>query len=186
LKEALGAVQAELERATEKVENLAIRSPTDGTLIVPHVEDLPAQMMKQGQVLAYVVQYPVTTIRAVVTQDNIGLVRQRTHEVEVRPVERVGSRHGAVIEREVPAASDDLPTMALGKSGGGEIAIRPNDEHGTKAFETVFQFDLKLQDNENLANIGSRVFVRFYHGAEPLARQWYRRGRQLFLRKYGV
>jgi putative peptide zinc metalloprotease protein len=186
LKEALSAARAELERAREKHENLTVRSPTDGILVIPYVEDLPGQMLKQGQVLAYVIQYPVTTIRAVVTQDRIGLVRQRTHEVEVRPIERVGTRRAAVIEREVPAASDELPTMALGKSGGGEIPIRPNDEHGTRAFETVFQFDLKVRDNENLANVGSRVMVRFDHGAEPLARQWYRKGRQLFLHKYGV
>jgi putative peptide zinc metalloprotease protein len=33
-------------------------------------------------------------------------------------------------------------------------------------------------------NFGSRVLVRFDHGQEPLAWQWYRRLRQLFLSRF--
>lgn len=36
------------------------------------------------------------------------------------------------------------------------------------------------------AHIGTRVHVLFDHGAEPLAQQWYRRLRQLFLRQLSV
>jgi putative peptide zinc metalloprotease protein len=186
VKEAITAARAEVKRAREKVDTLTIRSPSDGLFIVPRAQDLPDQWLKQGQVVAYIVQYPVTMVRAVVTQDRIGLVRQRTRSVEVRPAEQVSSAHAARVVREVPAASDELPAMALGRSGGGEIATHPGDERGNKAFETIFQFDLKIVDQENLANVGSRVFVRFDHGTEPLASQWYRKARQLFLRKYGV
>jgi putative peptide zinc metalloprotease protein len=34
------------------------------------------------------------------------------------------------------------------------------------------------------ANFGSRVLVRFDHGREALALQWYRRLRQLFLARF--
>jgi len=34
--------------------------------------------------------------------------------------------------------------------------------------------------------LGSRVYVRFDHGREPLGWQWFRRIRQLFLRRLNV
>jgi putative peptide zinc metalloprotease protein len=186
VKEAMTAVRADLKSANQDVENMTIRSPSDGLFVVPRAEDLLQGWLKHGQLVAYVIQYPVTTIRAVVTQDRIGLVRGHTRKVEIRPIGDRGDRHAAVIQREVPAASSDLPSMALGKGGGGEIATHPDDGHGTKAFETMFQFDLKIVDQHNLKNIGSRVLVRFDHGKEPLASQWFRQARQLLLRRYGV
>jgi putative peptide zinc metalloprotease protein len=35
-------------------------------------------------------------------------------------------------------------------------------------------------------HIGSRVYVRFDHGSEPLAQQWYRSLRQVFLKQLNV
>lgn len=186
LKEAMSAVRAELERATENVDNLIIRSPCDGVLVVPHAQDMADQWLKQGQVVAYVMQYPVTTVRAVVSQDRIGLVRLRTQGVDIRPAADVGTRYAASVQREVPAATDELPSPALARDGGGNIATHPGAEHGARAFEPIFQLDLKIVDGYDLRGLGSRVFVRFDHGTEPLAVQWYRNGRQLFLRKYGV
>jgi putative peptide zinc metalloprotease protein len=179
-------VRAELDRAKENEQNLIILSPSNGWLVVPQAQDLADQWLKHGQVVAYIIQPPIATVRAVVTQDTIGLVRQRTQSVEIRPIGEIGKRYAAAIQREVPAASDELPSLALAKNGGGEIATHPNDQRGTKAFETVFQFDLRAISAPDLGNVGSRVLVRFDHGKEPLARQWYRKARQLFLRKYGV
>ena len=35
-------------------------------------------------------------------------------------------------------------------------------------------------------NAGGRAHVRFDHGTEPLAQQWYRSLRQLFLRQFTI
>ena len=50
--------------------------------------------------------------------------------------------------------------------------------------EDVFEMELALPIA--VQRLGSRVYVRFDHGNEPLGRQWYRRVRQLFLRKFNV
>lgn len=121
-----------------------------------------------------------------VTQDRIGLMRQRVEGVGVRLAEDMGRIYAGRIVREMPAASDKLPSVALGQNGGGEIAVDPTDRHGDKAFETVFQFDVGLSAQGGLRNLGSRVYVRFDHGDEPLARQGYRKLRQLFLRRFSV
>ena len=92
----------------------------------------------------------------------------------------------AVIRREVPAASEELPSSALGSAGGGEIATDPTDERGVRAIEKLFQFDLELPAASGLINVGGRVFVRFDHGWEPLMYRWYRSVRRLFLSYFDV
>lgn len=186
IREEMGALRAELERTRERVANLTIRSREDGVFIVPRAEDLPDKWFKQGEVIAYVVRYPVSTVRVVVTQDRIGLMRQRIEAVDVRLAEEIGRIYSGRIAREVPAATDELPSTTLGQNGGGEIAVDPTDKRGAKAFETVFQFDVELPGPSGLRNLGSRVYLRFDHGDEALAWQWYRRLRQLFLRKFSV
>jgi putative peptide zinc metalloprotease protein len=186
IREEMASAHAELERTRERVANLTIRSREDGVFVVPKAEDLPGKWFKQGEVIAYVVRHPVTTVKAVVTQDRIGLMRQRVEGVDVRLAEDVGRIYAGRIVREVPAASDKLPSVALGQNGGGEIAVDPSDRHGDKAFETVFQFDVELSEQGGLRNLGGRVYVRFDHGDEPLARQGYRKLRQLFLRRFSV
>lgn len=186
IKEEMAEVQAELQRTRERVDKLVVRSGAEGVFIVPKAEDIVDKWVKHGELLAYVVQYPLTTVRAVITQDRIGLLRQRINGVDLRLVEDVGHIYAGSIDRAVPAASDWLPSTALGQSGGGQIAVDPSDKQGAKAFETVFQFDIKLPEQAEFHNLGSRVYLRFDHGDEPLAWQWYRKLRQLFLRKFSV
>ena len=186
IKDEMSALNAELERTRERVANLVIRSRAEGVFVVPRAEDLIGKWLKHGEMLAYVVQYPVTTVRVVVPQDRIGLLRQGIKGVDFRLAEDVERIYSGKIEREVPAASDKLPSTALGQVGGGEIAVDPTDKQGARAFETVFQFDIKLPDHSGFQNLGTRVYLRFYHGNEPLAWQWYRKFRQLFLKKFSV
>jgi putative peptide zinc metalloprotease protein len=187
-KETMAVVQADLERARERDRELLIRSPLDGLFIVPQAQqDLPGRFVHQGELVAYVVNpTQVVTVRVVVSQDDIGLVRQRTRRVQIKLAGRVAETLPVVIQREVPAATAQLPSTALGSAGGGQIPIDPHDAKGMKAFQSIFQLDLQLPPEVQVTLIGSRIYVRFDQGSEPLAFQWYRLGRQLFLRRFGV
>ena len=55
-----------------------------------------------------------------------------------------------------------------------------------KAFDRLFQIELDILKPLQKVYFGSRVFVRFDHGFEPLAFRWYRDLRQLFLRRFNV
>jgi len=90
------------------------------------------------------------------------------------------------IVRQVPAATDELPSKALGSAGGGRVAVDPRDGSGLKALEKVFVLDLELPRSAATEFLGRRVQARFDHGSEPLAAQWFRSLRQLFLSRLGV
>jgi putative peptide zinc metalloprotease protein len=154
--------------------------------VVPAIEDLPGRYMKQGEVVAYVVDQPLTRVRVVVPQQDADRVRRSTQAVELRPVEDISRVITAQIQRQRPAASSRLPSKALGTLGGGGIAVDPADPDGVRTAQSIFQFDLVLPEDANLTYSGSRVYVRFDHGTQPLGVQWYRSLRQLFLRQFSV
>ena len=175
-----------LKRAQERLDALVIRSPADGTFIVPDAADLPGKYVRRGELIAYVVNYSAMTVRVVVGQNDIGLIHERTQEVEALLDEWGAMPLPAEVLRETPAASDQLPTAALSGNGGGMFATDPSDPRGLRTLERVFQIDLALPRQEQIELIGSRVQVRFDHGSEPLAQQWYRTLRQLFMSHFGV
>ena len=186
IQDELKTANAALQRARERYDDLIVRSPSDGILVIPKAKDLAGRFVKQGEPVGYVVDFEEITARVVVRQNDAGLVRRNSKGVEVRLADDVGTVLPASILREVPAASDQLPSPALGTRGGGTIVIDPQDEQGTRTMDTVFQFDLTLPPEAVLRNAGGRVFVRFDHGTEPLARQWYRGLRQLFLKRFTI
>ena len=91
-----------------------------------------------------------------------------------------------MIRRWAPAATDRLPSLALSRQGGGDIPLDLQDTRRPKAFQKFFMLDVDFQTGTATMNIGGRVHVRFDHGDQPLAGQWYRSIRQLFLSRFNV
>ncbi len=179
-------IEERLVRARERQDDLVIRSKTAGTFVLPKADDLPGRFVKRGDVLAHVVDLNTITIRTVVDQTDIDLIRHEIRGVQVRLAERVAESMTALVKRVVPAASEELPSPALGSEGGGQVPLDPQDSKGQKALKKFFQLDLELPARNGVLNVGGRVYVRFDHGWEPLVSQWYRQGRQLFLARFNV
>ncbi|MDE3017521.1 MAG: HlyD family secretion protein, partial [Nitrospirota bacterium] len=179
-------VEEQLQRARTKAADLLVRSRTDGTFVVPQAEDLPGRFVHKGEVLGYVVDLATITVRAVVSQDDINLIQQRTQRVDVRLAERLARPISADLQRLVPAASEQLPSPALGSEGGGLVPLDPSDTKGQKAAHTMFQVDLRLPTDVPVLNVGGRVYIRFDHGWAPFGVQWVRTLRQLFLARFNA
>jgi putative peptide zinc metalloprotease protein len=184
-KDEMKHVEGQLARSRERFSELAICSLAGGTFLSPMAQDLPGRFVKRGELLGYVLDRATITARVVVSQEDVDFVRQKTRGVKIRLPEKIGEAVPVAIKREVPAATDQLPSRTLGQQGGGEIPIDPRDNQGIKAFQTVFMFDVELPE-ERLYPIGGRVYVRFDHGWEPVIWRWYRSVRQLFLKRFNV
>lgn len=183
LKEEMSKSRAELNRARERASGLLIRSPADGVFLLPFAEDLPGRFVKKGAPLGYVVDLSRSVVRIVVEQDDVEMVRNRANKVEVKLASNRAKVLPAMLIREVPAASGDLPSMALSVSGGGSIALDPNESKKPQSFRKNFQFDLELPGTP-LSRVGERAFVRFEHTPETLERKWYRHIRRVLIKKF--
>jgi putative peptide zinc metalloprotease protein len=186
LEEEMGYVRSQLARARERTGDLTVTAGADGRFVLPRAVDLQGRYVRKGQLVAHVVNIETVTIRAVVLQEDIDLVRNGTKDVDVRLAERLGVTAQAELARLVPSASERLPSAALGSAGGGPVAVDPTDSSGQKAVQKFFEVDLKLPQSSRTLNVGGRAYVRFHHGWEPIAFQWYRQARQLFLARFNV
>lgn len=175
-----------LERTEERLGELLLTASVAGRFRLPRAEDLPDRYVKKGELLGYILSGPPRIVRVVVNQDDIALVRNSLVEVEVKIADRLDERHTARVLREVPGGRDQLPNKALSLEGGGSHGTDPRDPDGLKSLERLFQFDLELPGSVGELQLGTRVYVRFRHQAEPLATQWGRRLRQLFLSRFHV
>jgi len=185
-KEEIENVTAQLVDARQRAEELTVRSQAAGIFVVPMPQDVPGRFVRRGELLGYVLDRSVILARVVVLQAEIDFVRKQTRSVSVRFPEQIAESIPARLLREVPAATDQLPSKTLSLEGGGTIAIDPRDGWGTRSFQKLFLFDIELPVHSALFNVGGRVYVRFDHGQEPLARRWYRGIRRLFLRRFNV
>jgi putative peptide zinc metalloprotease protein len=187
IREELNAAIEDLSRAHERSQALIIRSPRDGIFIVPREQDQEDRFVKKGQVVAFVTNPDDhTTVRAAVSQDDIGLVREYVRKVDVRSVGWKSQSYPAEVAREIHGGTHKLPTAALGSMGGGPFATDPGDRDGRTTLDRVFEIEISLPQEGHTEYLGTRMYVRFDHGYEPLGLQAWRALRQLFLRRFGV
>jgi putative peptide zinc metalloprotease protein len=186
VRDQLESERTALERAHERAEALIVRAGTDGVFMVPLAADMPGRYHKKGELIGYVVEKARPLARVVVAQDAVDLVRLATERVRVRMVHRPDAVTEGKVVRQVPAGEEYLPSLALAVEGGGQIATDPRDQKGPKSLERMFQVDVELLDALGIELFGERVYVRFDHKMEPLAVQWYRGLRRLFLSRFNV
>ena len=175
-----------LALAMERQDDLTVRAPAAGVFVVPRDGDLPGRFLRQGELVAYILDKNKLLVRAVIPQHAIALVRQRTNGAELRIAGDVAEVFESKVDRHVPGALNQLPNAALGSMGGGDIAIDPRANDGVTTFQGVFQVDLTLPPVAVDNFVGMRVFVKFDHGFEPVALQIYRALRRLLLRQFNV
>ncbi len=186
VREKLEGERAALAVAREKADDLIVRAKNDGVFVVPQAVDMGGRYFHKGELLGYVIGKTHPLARVVVPQDAIDVVRLATDRVRVRLADRPDVVLPGTIVRQVPAGDQILPSRALAVDGGGRIATDPRDPKGAKALERMFQFDVALDGLSGTHLFGGRVYVRFDHKKEPLAAQWYRSVRLLFLSRFSV
>jgi putative peptide zinc metalloprotease protein len=191
IREEIAHITERLQSASKRAEDLIIRSPADGVFFISDPQDAPGRYLRRGDLVGYVMDFSKVSVRVVIPQSDIDLVRKMTRRVELRTVERVAQIVVATVVRAAPAATDQLPSLALSASGGGEISLDPNRSGDARAGEakaaaTLFLFDLEIADKSALTSLGSRIYARFEREPEPLAAQWYRAARRLMLERFNV
>jgi putative peptide zinc metalloprotease protein len=174
-----------LRQAQARVDRLTGFAQGRGRLMAATPQDMPGRYYKKGELLGYVLSDDELLVRVIVGQDDIDLVHQRLRGVSLRLTDTLGQVWPSRVAREFPGAVNELPTAALGMNGGGTVPTSPSDPNGLKTLQRVFVVDLVLPAAVHPA-FGERVYVRFDHGSETLARQALRGLRQVFLSHFGV
>lgn len=179
------SLQTERRAIQEQVQAQQVRSPHAGRYVSAQPEDMTGRYVQRGELLGYVLT-DAETVRVVVPQSSLERIHRSLKDVRVRLVQDSGQEFVAQIAREVPAATDELPSLALSLQGGGSIGVDPrkSQEGRAKSSENLFVMDLRLPDDAPRAYLGARVYVKFSHEPRPMALQAYDAVRQMVLRQF--
>ena len=181
LASALTREQAVLGALRERAGRLEVRSAAGGRVWVSDPDDLPGRHVQQGEVLGYVVPDAAPRVRVIIEQADADFIRGHTRGIAVMVPFAPDATWAARVVRAVPSASNELPSAALGREGGGTVATDPRDQTGRKALSSYFEYELALPASFPYRFIGSRVSVRFAHVPEPLGNRMWRGVRRMFL-----
>ncbi|MCB1801398.1 MAG: hypothetical protein KDI82_06910 [Gammaproteobacteria bacterium] len=176
--ERLVEAEAELAEVQRRLAALEVRSPGDGYLQLAVDDDDLGRYVHEGDMLAYLAGGGQSVVRVVATQDQASRIRAQSDRIRVRFADPASREYRGQLLREVPQASAQLPTAALGSRGGGAIQVDARDASGVTTLQPVFAFDIALDDSEAGRFVGRRAFVRIEHDAEPLlmrVHDWFRR-----------
>jgi putative peptide zinc metalloprotease protein len=167
-------------------QDLTIDAEQAGHFVMADEQDRLGRFAKRGELLGYVISDRDMVVRTLVSQSDVDLIHRRTTGVEAHVVEDLDRPIAARILREVPAAQQDIPSLALTTRGGGSIALDPSKTQRPQALFSLFQLDVELLDPMRMITQGSRVYIRFIHGNEPVAWRILRGMRQFFLGQFRV
>lgn len=179
------AMDAQVERLDQRLAALHVRAQVPGTLVLPRERTQEGHFFPQGRELGYVLVDEPMLVKVALTEAQAALVQAHTQAVTVRLAQAPQEELAAHIERRTPGATQVLPSAALGSAQGGPIATDPRDPQGRKTLQPVTVVDVRVPARR-AEHMGMRAWVRFEHVREPLARQWLRALRQLFLRSLGA
>jgi putative peptide zinc metalloprotease protein len=192
IREEIAHIEERLDGARKRAAELLVRSPGDGIFVMAQVGDAPGRFVHRGELLGYVMDYSRVAVQVVVPQGEVDLVRKMTRRVELRQVERISQVLTAEVKRVVPAATSQLPNLALSAQGGGEVSLdhQTSGDSGrgaeARSATPLFIFELEMADRTKPLALGSRIYVRFEREPESLGTQWYRAVRQTLLKKFNV
>ncbi|MCA8884708.1 MAG: peptidase M50 [Rhodobacteraceae bacterium] len=178
-------LEGTLAQEVRRIADLTVSAPRGGQFLTRIDDRYLGRLVPKGSEIGYLLQPGTLLVRAVVPQTRIDLVRQRAGAVSLRYASALDTVHHARVLRDA-SESRELPHPALAQSGGGRLGVDPTDPKGRRLLLPAFQIDLAVQDPPAFQRVGERVWVRFDHGAEPLARRFYRAVRQLFLSQFDV
>lgn len=183
LNEQIARNDAELQRADQQIDHLAVRAHSAGRTVWPREADLPGSYAHRGDMLGYVLGPEPAQVRAVLRGEDLLRLRGHVRAIEVRLADSPWIVHAATLRNETPAATRQLPSAALGDRQGGPVAIDPTDKDGVRAQDPVFLVDVRLP-GVTAQRIGGRAWVKLVLPAEPIAFQALRVLEQLLVREF--
>jgi putative peptide zinc metalloprotease protein len=174
-------LSAELDELDQQLSRLQVRAHQDGRLVWPRADDLDGLYAKRGQLLGQVLGAAPPSIKIAVPQADVPLWHRTS---QVHAMGRVSMRLQHPGAAAVPAASwrdamgatQVLPSAALSRDLGGEIATDPSDAQHLRTLRPVVLMDFlpaqPLTDVQDL-RLGQRAWVKLDQGwAPPLWQGW--------------
>jgi putative peptide zinc metalloprotease protein len=194
--EYLQSQQKYLTQLQTRKERLVVKSPIDGFLVAPDIENFVGKFIPEGQQVAVVQETQKLRVKGIFTQDDGELVYNVLKEdpnrvPEVKLAGDIEWRYNAHDPLKgswmtvFNAATGVLPHPLMGQAGGGEAMVDPRDNTGVRSAEGHFEFRVGIENASSRYVPGQRAYVRMKIMNRPLAWQAARYVMQLIQKRTG-
>lgn len=179
----------EIDQYLRDRKNLAVTASISGIWYSPDAERFPGKWISQGDSLGQIIDTTGFHFVAVISQDEGSrLFSSKIHSFSVR-------LHGDAFTdlaikkiKAIPAAQTELPSEALGWSGGGDIEINRASGNPKETTEPFYRVEGQFtRKNKNVRFLQGRSGEMHFHlGYTPLAYQGWRKARQMLQKYYRI
>jgi len=177
-----------IDRLIREKADLVVKAETGGTWVARDLEDRVGMWVARGTTLGELVNEDRFQFVSVVGQSDVSeLFAEGIRKTEVKLVGQASIRIPVPDYAVIPMEQTQLPSVALGWSGGGEIAIDLRDGQGTQTAEPYYQVRAnRAPDTEVAVLHGRSGRMRFFLPPRSLAWQGWRKLLQLVQDRYQV
>ena len=178
--------QKRIDRLTLEQANLVVTAEMGGTWVARNLQDRLGMWLARGTAFGELVNEDRFQFVSVVAQSDASeLFDQGIRKTEVKLAGQAGTRISVADFAVIPMEQTRLPSMALGWSGGGEIAVDLRNGQGTQTAEPYYQVRANLLPNSEVATLHGRSGrIRFLLPPRSLASQGWRMLLQLVQDRY--
>lgn len=176
---------AKLERDREQ---LVLRARHDGVWVAPNVDDFIGRWLPRGTRLGLLIDPSEFEFVSTLQQaDGDAPFRRQILGAEIRLFGQVETVLRTTELKVIEIEQRNLPSRALGWSGGGEVQTSPEDPQGRKALEPFYEVQTRFVAEGDVALFHGRSGkIRFDLPSEPLLPRWIRRLMQLLQKRYQI
>ena len=182
----LKSLDSQLAILGERQDALEIRANRAGVMALSSTKPLLGSHVKQGDLLAFLVDDTNLVVRAVIDQNAMGMVDKGVTQSTVRLADNFSDPLQSTVIQHVPAGNHQLPSPALAYNGRSGIAVASTRGEELRTTERVFHVELSLPIESRAVGIGGRAYVNLQHQPESLGRRWWRSARQILLKQLTV
>ena len=184
--EKMGALEEQIERTKQKLDDLALKSPLAGIWVAPDIERTTAKYLEQGYRIGVVANLEDLRIRAIASQKVASrLIIDAKRQVDMRVKGRPDIELDGHIESIIPAGHEKLPSAALGYAAGGSTRIDLEDPSGMRAAEPFFEILIVPSIPETtILRPGQTMALRFETSPKPLLVQGWRSLLQVLQKRF--
>jgi putative peptide zinc metalloprotease protein len=178
--------QKRLDRLTREQADLIVTAETGGTWVAPILQDRLGMWVARGTAVGELVHKDRFQFVSVVAQSDISeVLEQGIRKTEVKLSGQAGTRISVADFAVIPMEQTRLPSVALGWSGGGDIAVNLQDEQGIQTAEPYYQVRANLLPNGDVTALHGRSGrINFLLPPKPLAFQGWRKLLQMVQDRY--
>ncbi len=188
LQKRMAALSDRLKHLEIMISDLTVKAQIEGIWVAPDVDDYTDRWLPRGTRLGRIINPESFYFASVISQREVSeLFSQKIEGTDVKLKGQSNLTLKATNLNTIPMEQNQLPSQALGFSGGGEIEIVPGDTSGRRTVEPFYEVRAMVENESDVMQLHGRSGkMRFSLGYRPLLWQIWRKILQLVQKHYRI